>query len=65
MLLPDQADICLLPKGERTERVQVLARDFCAKREGQKVPIFLTYPRLPGLLQVCSPLFLPPEVHIY
>ena len=51
-----QADICLLPNDERTERVRVLARDFCAKRDGQKEPIFLTHPMLPGLLQVCSSL---------
>jgi hypothetical protein len=51
-----QADICLLPNDERTERVRVLARDFCAKRDGQKEPIFLTHPMLPGLLQVCASL---------
>lgn len=51
-LLPDQADMCLLPKEERTERVRVLARDFCAKKEGQKEPVFLMHPLLPGLLQV-------------
>lgn len=43
-----------MPPGERTERVKVLAHGFCAKREGLKLPVFLTHPLLPGLLQVCT-----------
>ncbi|BDA45270.1 Tyrosine-tRNA ligase [Coccomyxa sp. Obi] len=46
-----KADLCLVPTGERTERVKVLAQDFCAKREALKMPVFLTHSLLPGLLQ--------------